>query len=150
VNRNQLLDGCTLTCAHRLSLTYEFDEDAITGECEFEGDSKRCKFKKQSHQEGTELWTEALGRVETPQPVAIHPPISPTTTTKDDFKMQSTLEEFAEDALLCSDAAFLEDLQGGLPLVSGACLGFGFDMTGDGDHHRPDNGKLRLHEKSRP
>ena len=55
------------------------------------------------------------------------------------------LQKIANDTRLASDACLLEDLQEGIPFLSGACRGFGFDLT-----HQVAEGVSSQYENARP
>ncbi|KAG7373933.1 ATPase family associated with various cellular activities AAA [Nitzschia inconspicua] len=72
------------------------------------------------------------------------------TTTVDDIQVASQLETYSSEAGYLSDAAFLEDFQDGVPYLSGACKGFGYDLTEECVGYAMKGDKLRLHETNRP
>lgn len=121
-------------------------------ECEFESGStsedkgKEARGEETSkecvEEEGIRMWKAVVANAGT---VQCSPHI--TSTSQKDREHLATLKSLASDTQLLSDAALLEDMQFGLPHLSGACMGFGFDMTGS---NQGDAGKLKMHDKIRP
>jgi DNA polymerase III delta prime subunit len=148
--------GSHLPGRQRLYVNYQFleDEECTSSddeECEFGGNNsseeKRKKWtidesaKKSIEQKGMMMWDTVAAAANT---VQCNPP---TTTSPKDRELLATLESLSDDAQRLSDAAILEDGQYGLPFLSGACMGFGFDMT---DCNQGEDGKLKMHDKIRP
>jgi len=78
-------------------------------------------------QDGIDAW---LSVHESTKPPKIDP------SAKRESKELDQIEQLFTDCRLLSDAAFLEDIgTSGLPLLSGACSGFGFNMTDEYPKH---------------
>lgn len=75
----------------------------------------------------------------------IAPADEPKSKSQDDHLL--ALEMLAENAYDLSDAIFLEDFQDGVPFLSGACLGYGFDLTEGAECEK---GKMKMSEQLRP
>ena len=98
-----------------------------------------------------ETWKIAVAGWDAAETVAVAQPRTPPKTTPEDVAVASRLEDLANHARDASDASLLEDFGEGLPYLSGACRGFGFDYTEDCCAY-PSGGSntLRMHEKSKP
>ena len=95
-----------------------------------------------------ELWEKTIAEEKTARSNIHHP--QPTGPNHDDSTIQD-VEDMAKAYEYSSDAAFLEDFQYGIPHLSGACRGFGFELTEEGSGFVHNHGhKLRLNENSRP
>jgi hypothetical protein len=121
----------------------EFDEAGIESKRQVPANTLSSQ---EIQAEGMALWVEAISKLETTQ---LSTPKPARTTVKDE-QMQATLESLSEDALVASDAALLEDMQFGVPMLSGACRGFGFDLTDGNEGGDTKAGKLRMNDDSRP
>jgi hypothetical protein len=97
-------------------------------------------------EEGIALWDTTLEKLKDKLPASQEKPEA-VKISESDKKMQVELERLSTDMQFGSDAALLEDMQFGIPFLSGACRGFGFDLTDDEDLTE---GKLRMHENTKP
>ena len=161
VERTQLADGTCFLRGKRFSLEYEFrqedDEDSVmdNGEHELDGESnhqgeyEEMEMSQKSKgtmtiEEGMSLWrNDALSKLDPTKP----PETTTPRTTEEERQIQETLESLSKNAEYASDAALLEDMQDGIPFLSGACRGFAFDLTEEGE---ATSAKMRKHENSRP
>ena len=156
----ELPGGGHLDSFQPLCVQYCFPKDAIKTntsdgddeECEFEGDLSPPVQEKAAplisnkemenvEEKGKELWNKVLS--ESPSSAEAFT----KTTSKDDYDLQTQLESLSSDLQYASDAALLEDMQQGIPYLTGACLGLGFELTGGNEG---DQGKLKMNENSRP
>jgi hypothetical protein len=154
MDKQELADGNVLFNSSHLYIEYMVPQDEEQAECEFEAgssnegtnDPSRCQGLLE--EQGMILWKDALSELETSHSKPSL--LDPSRTSSKDCEMQETLESLSEDALWASDAALLEDLQHGVPYLTGACRGFAFDLTEDGGEPPKGGGKLRMNENSRP
>eukprot|EP00980_Cylindrotheca_fusiformis_P012687 scaffold3103_cov136-Cylindrotheca_fusiformis.AAC.25 len=133
----------------RLSSDDENDEE----ECEFEHTTDDGKCQKASvrdvvtresiEERGMNLWDTVVADTKT-VPTNLERQV---TTSQQDIELLATLNKLSENAQLLSDAAMFEDFQHGLPFLSGACKGFGFDMT---DSNQGEGGKPKKDGSIRP
>lgn len=166
VREDALLDNARLPGLRPFFIEYlvpeEEDEDEgmddDSEEQEFEGTSahtKETSTKSAStlptRAEGLAFWKEILVQNKALQAFMHAPPVDFTIVSRSDSdtKILQALENMADAYEYSSDAALLEDGQEGIPYLAGACRGFGFDLTEEGDGFA-NNGKLRLNENSRP
>ena len=151
IETSQLVDGQVLASVTRPVVDYYFagNDD---GDCELAPDKTVANNGDQSVlsmkllEEGIILWDATLEKLEDKLP-APHKKAEAVTISDSDKKMQEELERLSTDMQFGSDAALLEDMQFGIPFLSGACRGFGFDLTNDQDLS---DGKLRMHENTKP
>jgi DNA polymerase III delta prime subunit len=151
IETSQLVDGQTLSSLTRPVVDYYFaskDDE----ECEFAPDNRVANNGDQSVlsmkllEEGIALWDTTLEKLKDKLPASQEKPEA-VKISESDMKMQVELERLSTDMQFGSDAALLEDMQFGIPFLSGACRGFGFDLTDDEDLTE---GKLRMHENTKP
>jgi len=148
-----LSDGSSLPLLKRLYIEYLFPEKDEMEDSEGQKsndediDVKSSSRNRQvaSLEDGLELWNTTTAD----EPTKTLNPESRASIGRDDESTVKALEEMAQVYQYSSDAAFLEDLQNGIPLLSGTCRGFGFELTEEGSGFAND-GKLRLNENSRP
>ena len=108
------------------------------GESALENDKEDMKVVEEK---GKEMWERILS--ESPSEVES----LAKDTRKLDYELQVGLEALSVASHNLSDAALFEDMQQGLPYLSGACQGLGFELTGGNEG---DQGKLKRNENSRP
>jgi DNA polymerase III delta prime subunit len=151
IETSQLVDGQALSSLSRPVVDYYFaskDDE----ESEFAPDKTVANNGDQNVlpmkllEEGLVLWDTTLGKLKDKLP-ASHEKPEAVKVNDSDKKMQEELERLSANMQFGSDAALLEDMQYGIPLLSGACRGFGFDLTDDEDLTE---GKLRMHENTKP
>eukprot|EP00536_Pseudo-nitzschia_multiseries_P012204 jgi/Psemu1/326727/estExt_fgenesh1_pg.C_4520001 len=99
-------------------------------------------------------WKTAIAKAEAVSRAANVRSKPPRKTLPEDRETAAELDLLSKYAHDASDASFLEEFGEGLPYLSGACRGFGFDYTEDCILGRKSgNGgsdTLRMHENSRP
>jgi ATPase family associated with various cellular activities (AAA)/IPT/TIG domain len=105
-------------------------------------------LKMERKEDGLEKWNRFLGKLVLDSPLSQGTHLS--LAVKQEIHEASCLQACSSVATLASDAAFLEDFQEGIPFLSGACRGFGFDLTEDCVGYATHGDKLRLHENNRP
>ena len=94
-----------------------------------------------------ELWEKTIAEEKTAR---LNVPSQPTFPNDIESAIRE-VEDMAKAYEYSSDAAFLENFQYGIPHLSGACRGFGFELTEEGGGFVHNHGnKLRLNENSRP
>lgn len=162
VERLDLIGGSHLDSVQSFSVQYVFpqdlweesdDTDSNDEENEFEANLSPSKPIGESalendkedmkvvEEKGKEMWERILS--ESPSEVES----LAKDTRKLDYELQVGLEALSVASHNLSDAALFEDMQQGLPYLSGACQGLGFELTGGNEG---DQGKLKRNENSRP
>ena len=122
-------------------------------EAEFEPDTTKSTepiaMAFSSEQDGMAAWKAEIEKHRSDDAIATAevPKASP-----EDVAVASELDFLAQRYRDASDAALLEEFGDGLPYLSGACRGFGYDYTEDGCASYPQGGAdtLKMHEKSKP
>lgn len=152
-----LLDGSILQGTMRLYVEYlipgEDEEANDSGEHEWEESTATQNPLSNAMpltslptlEQGLELWNKALQEEANICCDSKQDTLPDSNADKITVKQ---LDELSLGAQYSSDAACLEDLHRGYPLLSGACRGFGFDLTEEGGS--TGGGKLRLNDNCRP
>ncbi len=149
IKGEQLEDGSLLQGSKYLHVEYMImdDDEQEDEECELDGSnhsSSKSIASLPTPEQGLVLWNKTLqetGWMEEPD-------LLPPAVEKNMLLLQQQLDDLAEEAHYASDAAYLEEAQRGYPYLSGACRGFGFDLTEEGGS--AGGGKLTLNDKCRP
>lgn len=151
IETSQLVDEQVLSSLTQPVVDYFFPGNDDE-ECEFSPEKTIANNGDQSVlsmkllEEGIALWDTTLEKLKDRLPVS-HVKPEAVKISESDKRMQEELERLSTDMQFGSDAALLEDMQFGIPFLSGACRGFGFDLTNDQDLTE---GKLRMHENTKP
>jgi DNA polymerase III delta prime subunit len=148
----ELFNGTQLASTTRAQVSYRFYEDPDS-EHEFEAGKPLSETSRNEDDdvarfdECLTIWNASLLKVTECSSVASADYTAPRKCQDSDWEMLEVLEALSKEKHLTSDAAYLEELQGGIPSLSGACKGFGYTLTHESVSS---GGELRLHDKARP